>query len=180
MKRLLLVVLLLCGAAAIGTQACVTTGDGQGVEALEAMSETEFAKWKLYIQLGVKIGANRLLEEGVVSADELEIAATAIETVRDQNLQPGATSFIQDALKDNGLTNDEVEFVLLVVEQEILARSGLEFNPDTGLVTLTLRTKDVLTVVAEALRSATLVTDEEQEAGLRLEREFQSGMILND
>jgi hypothetical protein len=167
--------LALMGGAISG---CVSTGDGHGVQAIEQMSELDFSKWKLYLTLGTKIGANRLLAEGAVTAEELEIAATALETLRDQTVVPGATSLIQPALREAGLTNDEVELLLLIVEQELLSRGALEWvNPETGLFELSPRTKDLLTVVAGALRSATSVTSEEVESGQQLEAEFQGQII---
>jgi hypothetical protein len=73
---------------------CMSTSDGeQGIEALEAMTDVEYNKWKLYLQLGTKIGANRLLASETVTEGELELVATTLETVRDQSIVPGTTSF---------------------------------------------------------------------------------------
>lgn len=141
---------------------CSTTNGQHGSPAIEQMSEVEYNKWKLYIQLGVKIGANRLLQEQVVSEDTLNATATVLETVRDQTVVPGANAFLTNALKDSGLNNDEVQLLLLVVEQELIERGALDWiDPNTGLVALSPRTKDVLTLVADALRSALIVTENE-------------------
>lgn len=171
-----ILVLALAGGAISG---CMSTGDGeQGIEALESMSDLEYSKWKLYLTLGTKIGANRLLSEGVVTEEELDIAATALETVRDQSVVPGATSIITPALEEAGLTNDAVQLLLLIVEQELMSRGALEWlDPETGLIALSPRTKDLLTTIADALRSATLVTGEEIQQGMQLESEF-NGKIL--
>lgn len=170
-----LALIAVMGAASIS--GCATDGP-KGIQALEQMSELDFNKWKLYIQLGVKIGANRLLAEGTVTTQDLEIAAGAIETVRDQTGVPGTKSFIQVALKDSGLTNDEVELLLVIVEQELLARGALDWiNPETGVIEWSPRTKDILTLVADSLRSATIVTEQEVRQGDSLEAEFK-GKIL--
>lgn len=171
----LVLAIMLGGASLSG---CVSTDGGKGIQALEQMSELDFSKWKLYIQLGVKIGANRLLEEQAVSAEDLELAATAIETARDQTAVPGTKSFIKDALAEAGLKNDEIELLLVIVEQELIARGALDWiNPETGLVEWSPRTKEMLTIVANALRSATAVTAVEVEQGKQLEAQF-NGKIL--
>lgn len=172
MKKLAILVLgLVC---AFGTmQGCSSTGEGQGIQALEQMPEVDYSKWKLYIQLGVKISANRLLREGSVTAKELELVATAIETARDQTVIPGATGIIKPALDKIGFTNDEVELVLMVAEQELLSRGALNWiNPTTGVVDLSPRTKDILTVVASSLRAATKVTEEEHQQNAQLQDQF--------
>lgn len=159
---------------------CVSTDDGeQGVEALESMSDAEFNKWQLYITLGTKIGANQLLEGDLVTEEELAIAATTIETVRDQSVVPGATSFIVPALQDAGLNNDEIELLMLIVEQELLARGALDWvDPDTGVVDFSPRTQEILTSVANALRAASVVTDEEVQQGMTLEESY--GMFIEE
>ena len=158
---------------------CASMGEGeQGIEALEQMSDLEYSKWQLYITLGVKIASNRALAEGVVSADELDLAATALETLQVQTIMPGATSLILPALEDVGLTSEEVQLLLLIVEQELLARGALEWlDPQTGLVAISPRTKEMLGVVAGALRSATALSEEEVIEGEALEAEYQGQII---
>lgn len=168
--------LVVAGGAISG---CVTTPDGeQGVEAIESMSELDFNKWKLYVTLGTKIGANRLLAEGLVNEQELELTAAVLETVRDQSIVTGATSLLIPALEEAGLNNDEIELLLIIVEQELLSRGALEWvDPETGIVSLSPRTKELLTTVASSLRSAVLLTEDEEEQGLRLEAEFNGQII---
>lgn len=163
-------VLALAGGSISG---CMTTNDGeQGIEALEGMTDLEFNKWKLYVSLGTKIGANRLLAEGLVTEEELDIAATAIETARDQSVVPGSTAIITPALQEAGLTNDEVQLLLLIVEQELMSRGALDWiDPETGLVAFSPRTKELLTAVADALRAAETITDNEVEKGRLIEVE---------
>lgn len=161
--------LVLAGGAISG---CVSTDDGQGVAAIESMSDLEFSKWKVYVSLGVKIGANRLLDEGQVTEEELNTAADVLETVRDQPLFPGATSIIMPALKDAGLTNDEVELLLFIVEQELLSRGALDWVGEDGLVALSPRTKELLTAVASALRAADVVTASEAQYAETLNNQY--------
>jgi hypothetical protein len=165
-------VLMLCAALSSGfvTSSCTTTG---GVKPLEEMTELEYSKWKLYIQLGVKIGANRLLQEGVVTQDQLGVAAAAIDGIQGEPVAGGVKSLIVPALRKAGFANDEVEFILLVAEQELLARGALDWiNPETNLFELSPRTKEVLAIVANALRTAGVVTPDEQTQATEMNADF--------
>jgi hypothetical protein len=154
----------------VASTGCTSTN---GVKPLEEMTELEYSKWKLYIQLGVKIGANRLLEENLVSQNELTVAAGAIDALQDQPILGGATSLIIPALRNAGFNNDEVEFILLVAEQELLARCALEWlNPETHVFELSPRTKEVLDIIANALRSAGTVTPTEQSQASEMRADF--------
>jgi len=167
---------LMLGVGAIS--GCIGTEEGQSIEALEEMTDLEYSRWKLYLQLGVKIGANRLLEEQLVTADDLELAAVALETLRDQDFMPGTQSLIRDALADAGMTSDEIAFLLVIVEQELIARGALDWiNPETNVVELSPRTEELLTVIANSLRSAMAVSSTEMRQGEELETEF-NGKIL--
>lgn len=164
--------LMLCLALSSGFAACSTTG-GNGVKPLEQMTELEYSKWKLYIQLGVKIGANRLLQEGVVTHDQLGIAAAAIDGIKGEPVADGAKSLIVPALRKAGFSNDEVEFILLIAEQELLARGALDWlNPQTNVFELSPRTKEVLTLVADALRTAGVVTPTEKAQAAEMKADF--------
>lgn len=165
-------VLALAGGAISG---CIATGpDGeQTIEALEGMSELQFNKWQLYIQLGVKIGANRLLAEDMTTEEELDMVASVLETVRDQAVVPGSTGIIMPALENSGLTNDEVQLLLLIVEEELMQRGALDWiDPTTGSVAFSPRTKTLLTSVADSLREASLLNESELRQGMMLQEEF--------
>jgi len=178
MKKLLLVALLFCGTVG-GVGSCVSTNNGPAIVNIDAMPDVEYNRWKLYIQLGVKIGANRLLQEKVVTEAELKSAATVIDTLRDQTLIPGASHYIADALQKAGFTNDEAVFLLLVVEGELEARGAFKWvNPVTQVLELSPRTKDLLTTVSGALRSATVVTDEEVQQGKTLQARYNGQLLV--
>lgn len=171
MKNIFMV-LMLCTALTCGVASCSTTG-GNGVKPLEQMTELEYSKWKLYIQLGVKIGANRLLQEGIVKHEQLDIAAAAIDGIKGEPIAGGVKSLIVPALHNAGFSNDEVEFILLVAEQELLARGALDWlNPQTNVLELSPRTKEVLTLVANALRTAGVVTPAEQYQAEEMKADF--------
>lgn len=174
-----LAVVLGIGVATGSLSGCVATGNGQGVEALESMSETEFAKWRLYISLTTKIASSRLISNGLVKAEDVALAAEALKLLREQPIVEGGTSLIKPVLEDVGLGGSEIELLLLVVEQELLSRGALDYiDPETGLVALSPRTKDVLAVVENSLRAATEeVTQEESQQAQQLETEFR-GEIL--
>ncbi len=153
---------------------CVSTDDGRGVEAIENMSELSYNNFKNFVRLGVKIAASRSLDEGLVSQNDLNAAAVAVETLRDATIVPGATSLILPALENAGLTSDEIMLILLIAEQQLLKRGALDWlDPETGLVALSPRTKEVLTLVAGSLRSAATVTQAEVLDTYILALEFQ-------
>jgi len=159
------------------TSGCVSTSDGKAIVGIEEMSDLEYNKWRLYLQLGVKIGASRLAQEGMVDQAELDLAAGILDALREQNIVTGGESFIQLALVDAGFTNDEVAFLLLVVEQEIIARTS--FDPTTGMVVLSERTKELLQIVANSLRQSTMTSSEEEVTGRILEEEL-NGRVIRD
>ena len=151
-----------------GFIACTTTG----IKPLEQMTELEYSKWKVYIQLGVKIGASHLLNKNIVTQEQLNIASTAIAGIN-QPATDGAKSLIIPALRKAGFNNDEVEFIRLIAEQELLARGALDWiNPETGTLELSPRTKEILQIVSDALRTANLVTDVEKTQASAMNADF--------
>ena len=167
----LILALALAGGSISG---CVTTDSGeQGIEALEGMSEYQYGKWKLYIQLGVKIGANELLEDEIVTEEELDLAASALEMIMSQPVTVGATTLVGPALEEVGLNSDEIELLLLIVEQELLSRGAMDWMSSNGTVALSPRTVEILTLVADALRAASVITEEEMQQGMMLQEEFE-------
>jgi len=174
MSKNLICVLAIASVLSLGSiVSCTSTGNGDGIKPLEQMTELEYSKWKLYIQLGVKIGANRLIEEGVVTTQQLGIAAAAIDGLRDQAVTGGAKSLIVPALEKAGFKNDEVQFILLIAEQELIARGALDWiNPQTNLLELSPRTKEMLGIIADALRSAGTVTPSEQTRASQMNANF--------
>ena len=172
------IVLALVGGSISG---CATLEDGsQGVVAVEDMTELQFNKWKLYTTLGAKIGAERLLLEGFATEEELGLAAQAIEAVIQDSADPLVLSpdgIFGPVLADVGLTNSEIELVILIVEQELLSRGALgQVDPTTGIINMSDRTKELLGALANSLREAT-TTDEEIETGKMLDEELSSSMI---
>lgn len=176
-----LAVVLGVGFATGSLSGCVSTGSGQGIVALESMSEQDFSKWRLYISLSTKIAASRLIANNLVSADDVNKAVSALTLLRDQPIVEGATSFIKPVLEQVGLAGSEIELLLLVVEQELLSRGALDYiDPQTGLVSLSPRTKDVLTVVVNSLTAAATETAPpatEVKKATELETEFGGKII---
>lgn len=156
---------------AIGS--CIACQSNGSIKPLEEMTELEYSKWKLYIQLGVKIGANRLLKEQVVTTGELGTAAAVIDGIKGEPVTGGIKSLIMPALAKAGFQNDEVEFVLLIAEQELLARGALDWiNPETNVLELSPRTVEVLGIISASLRSASVVTEEEASSAAELNANF--------
>lgn len=158
---------LLCGQASMSC-----SGPGS-IKQIEEMSDLEYSKWSLYIQLGVKIGANRLVQEGVVTTSQLNVAAGVIEGIGGEPIAGGVKSLILPALQKAGFQNDEVEFILLVAEQELLARGALEWiNPQTNVLELSPRTLEILKIVANSLRTAGVVTSAEANQASQMKADF--------
>ena len=177
LTNIVLVLALICGTV---SSSCQTGNNGQSLQTIEQMSDVEFDKWKLYIQLGVKIGANRLLEEKTVTVDDLLLASTAIETLRDQSIRPGIDHVIGNALIDSGLKNDEVALLLMIVEDELKARGALTWTDTvSGLIRFSPRTKDLLTTVVSALRSATIISTQDAAQGKQLQVYYGGKLMKN-
>lgn len=159
-------VLALAGGAISG---CITTDNGQGIEVIENMSEKQYNKWRLYLQLSAKIGANRALSEGVVTEEDLGLIAEAIRQAANDPVVPGASSILLPILEDFGLSQDEAGLILLIVEQELLSRGALEWvDPETGTIGFSPRTKELLNTIADAIDSAAVLSEEEIQTGAEL------------
>jgi hypothetical protein len=155
MKSLYLLLPLMFLPSCIGTPVALP--------AIEDMTDSQFADLKLTVQLLAKIGAHRLLVEGVTTPAELQQYASVIEEVRDAEVQLEAQALLKDAADLAGLTNDEVTLILVLIENKLLKHSGLVawLNSETGLYEWSPRSQELLTTVADALKTATNVTPEE-------------------
>lgn len=139
----------------IGGVACTTTPEGKGLKAIEQMSDAEYSKWKIYIELIVKVGINKLVDQHVVTTEDLVKVANVIESIEISDIQTGAKSLIKPALEKAGLKNDEIELILLVAEQELISHGALSWtNPETGMIELSPRTKEILAIIVNVLRNS--------------------------
>lgn len=154
------------------SSACITTEDGK-VIALDSMSQADYDKWRLYVSLGVKIGTNRLVHDGVIDRAKLEQVADRIEETVKNPVLPGTKSLLRPILEDTGLLEDEITLVLLVAENEIIGSGGL--NDYT--IVLSPRAKEVYLLIAGALRASEVVTEEELRMSEELGREFDHDTI---
>lgn len=174
----IIAVMLLGGASISG---CVTTDEGQGIESIEAMTEADYQRFMLYLELGVKIAASRALEEGVVTEQELRDTSDALLLITHADTLPVAGGGIfATALKELGVSNDEVLLILDIVKLELQQRGGMDFvDPVTGEIDLTPRTELLLLMLAETLVAVTIEepTEEELEQGKMLQQEFNGMMI---
>lgn len=173
MKRLILMIPLLL-ATTFNVTSCAN------IQPLEQMNELEYENWKVYIQLGVKVAANRLLQEGTISESELVTMADVIDTVTTSTVLPGATSILSSAIEQAGLTSDEARLLVAIVERELLARGALDWvDPATGTASLSPRTKEILGIVSVSLRSAKAVTPTENAQAQVLEAQFRGNLVTN-
>jgi len=172
--------ILLAAALAAGSiSGCGSTPSGQGVQIIEDMNDAQFNKLKLYLGLGVKITATRLLDEKQITKEELQQAKMALVTLKSKPVIDGAASFIQKSLLEAGLKKPEIELLLVVVEQEILLRGPIGWiDEETGGLKLSDRTKQLLDVVISALDAAGTVTYTEVQEANTLEAEL-NGKIIN-
>lgn len=166
---------LVCVLTVIG---CMSTNGQGAIKPLEQMSDVEYTHWKLYIELGVKIGAHRLLTEKIVTQNQLVMVATVVDSVVTTPLEAGATSLLIPALQKAGFNNDEATLVIMVVDQELMSRGALKWvDPATGLVSLSPRTKEVLGLVSSALRTAGNVSEDEHAKAVSMGADFGQVMI---
>lgn len=178
-----LVAALGIGVATTALSGCASTGGGQGIVLLENMSEPQFNKWRLYIGLSTKVIASRLVDERLVSQEELALAARALELVRDGSVPPdlSTSSLLRPALEQVGLKDSEIELALLVIEQEILQRGVVPFlDPATGLYTLSPRTKTILGEMINSLNAAAVspATSAESEQVVELQSELSGRLFV--
>lgn len=171
------------GIATSSLSGCVSTGGGQGIVLIENMSEAQFTKWRLYISLSTKVIASRLADEGLVSREELGLAAKALELVRDGAVPPdlSTSSLLRPALEQVGLKDSEIELALLVIEQEVLQRGVVPFtDPVSGLVSLSPRTKSVLNEMANSLKAAAVepATSAEGQQAVELQSELSGSVFV--
>ena len=80
--------------------ACVGAGASQKIE---EMSETDFNKFALYVELGTKIGFSRLIDENVVSVSEATLLADGLDTLAKGPVTVVGESVIRDFLEKNGI-----------------------------------------------------------------------------
>lgn len=148
MKKLLLCTVLLMPL----TQSCIGPGNAP-VKPFEEMSQTDYDKWKLYVELGVRIAAHRTVQQGIVTTEQLNSLATSIEIVVNEPVTTFGESVLEKALQNSGLSNDEIRLVVLIAENEIMSRGGYHVITDGGLIKLSPRTKEILLTVVSALKT---------------------------
>lgn len=162
LRKLLIVGLIALPAVHIALSGCTTTQDGEyGLKRLEEMSESDYQRLKLYSTLGVKIAANRLVQEGIMSVEELQSVANALTAIKSTPVLGGAELFISDLLTNSGLTSVEAQSLVEIVVFELQARGVLSHLNEAGAIALTARTGDFIDGLIEAVRTAAVVTAEE-------------------
>lgn len=162
LRKLLIIGLIALPVVPVALSGCTTTQDGEhGLKRLEEMSQSEYDRLKLYSTLGVKIAANRLVQEGVVSAEELLAAATALEAIKTTPVLGGPELFISDLLTNSGLTSTEAQALLELVVFELRDRGVLDVLNLDGTIQMAPRTSDFVDALIAAVKTAAVVTPEE-------------------
>jgi hypothetical protein len=162
MKKLLSIVMVaFLVTTPLYVSSCISTGGEQGVETLESMPEADYQRLKLYSTLGVKIAANRLVEEGTVSTEDLEIAADVLDAIKTTPIMGGGQLLVSELLEGSGLTSTEIEALIQIVVFELEARGIFDQLGDGGLINLAPRTEDFVDALIDSLRSAGTVSQEE-------------------
>ena len=163
----------------IVTSSCISTGDGQSLASLEEMTDVEFSRLQLFVSLGVRVGANRLVTEGVVDPLILNVVADVVEEVATSTSIVGSVSEVLAArLVGLGLTADEIQLLFLLAEQAIAERGGFTFIDVDGQSLLSERSQSILLTIAAALRQP-LVTAFEFDEAQRLGADFSFEVFQN-
>lgn len=172
MKFLSLLAVGLLASLPFVTTGCVSTGSGQGLATLEEMDDASFARLQLFVSLGVRVGANRLVTEEIVEAEVLNVVAGVVEEVASSTSVVGSVSeLLSERLAEVGLTAEEVQLLFLLAEQAIAERGGLTVITIDGQSLLSDRSRALLTTIAAALRQP-VVTEAEFSTALALGADF--------
>lgn len=156
MKRTILAALALvalAGAVVIGGNGCASTE-----QRLNEMTETQYQTWVQVTTLASKVTARRLVEEEVIDADDLDLLAGVAEAAATGNFTEPASDLLGPLLEEQGIYQEEIQLVLLLVQQAIQDRGGFDFvTNEDGTYSVGPRTAGLLNAAAAGLRA---VSDE--------------------
>lgn len=159
---------------------CVLTGTGQGIENIEEMEEADYQRFRMYLRLSVKILAERLLVEEVVTSDELDNVATVIALAGHAPITGAIDSLIADTLTDSGFTGSEIMLIAVLIDDQLFGegRFGTFVSPD-GTLFLSDRTAELLLDVGISIAEVSVgksVTDAETQQHKNLSTQFRTGV----
>lgn len=157
MRKFLLALSLmlpLCG----GIQSCILTPDGGGFETIENMTEVQFNRWILGLQLTTLLSARTAINNNWTTQEDLNVAASVIDAIKDQPIILVTEQAFREYLMSIGLTNMEATAIVMLIRNELVNAGILSFMDETtGQLLLTPRTEQILTLLADALRNATVI-----------------------
>lgn len=154
-KNILATSLLVMGSMFGGSCVAVDTSDGPATVTIENMTDTEYIRLQEYLYLGAALTTQRMLEADAISPDEVRIIIDILSFVVEQPVGDLGGGFLVDQLTAAGLTSLESQFVVTILEQEILTRGGATWlDVNTGEMFLSERTRQLLLTVADALELA--------------------------
>lgn len=122
----------------------------QALPQLEDLDQAQFDAVQADCALIAKVGAARLLLDGKASAETVGAVASALEIAASDPLATGGPTFITDALKRAGWTDDEVLLALSLAEGAL--RQHISMGETIG--PLGQRARSLLSTVAASLRLA--------------------------
>jgi hypothetical protein len=136
---------------------CAIFSGEHGIKSIEEMSDEDFAYTKLLASSAIKIAATRMLDEGVVSPDDVGLAVFVLESITTTPVVGTATELVTDLLRNSGLNSVEIEALLEIVVFRLESRGVLENLSEEGLIVLTPRTQEFLDTLIQALSDSNRV-----------------------
>lgn len=116
---------------------------------VEELSDVEFDRLTLKAKSLTRVAFGRLFAEGQVSRPALRDGAKALEFIASDPTATGGLNFLSSALKNAGLTSDEVMLAIIVLEDSLNGAVWL----GTTTEPLSPRLRVLTDTVAKALRA---------------------------
>lgn len=154
MKKIMLVSLL--SAATLG--GLIFTGSITGCvsvqQNLDDMSQLDFNRLKILSSVTVKVLANRMLESGQVSTEDINQAINVLSAVSSTPIIGSANDFVQSLLGQFGVSSLEVQSLVELVVFELDARGILRNLMPDGTIAFSPRALELRDALILALQSA--------------------------
>jgi len=148
MKTFAFVVLTLLGVCLAAPLLNVGCRSMQALPALEDVSQAEADACIADVALISRVAAARLVKDGSASVETVAKIAGALELVAADPLAVGGPSFITDALRRDGWTDDEIMLAFEVAESALRQ----QFNLGSSASPLGPRARSLLLAVSGSLR----------------------------
>lgn len=136
---------------------CATTESGNGLQLIENMSDARFNQVTSYIKIATQFGASKLIEANKISVLTLNQIANELQSIASKPVSDNLAE-VFSGITSKFVSDDMLLLVLRTIEGEIQARGGLGvIKASDGTLTLSDRSKAIITAVADGIRSATRI-----------------------